>query len=55
MNQKQQAVAVLSGVERMRIKSLGAAGDVTGSAYHVITKRASVLVDCGLFQGEKVT
>jgi metallo-beta-lactamase family protein len=26
----------------------GAAGEVTGSACHVKTKRASVLVDCGL-------
>jgi metallo-beta-lactamase family protein len=31
----------------------GATGDVTGSAYHVKTKRASVLVDCGLYQGGK--
>ena len=37
----------------MRIRFLGAAGDVTGSAYHVITKDASVLVDCGFFQGRK--
>ena len=35
----------------MKIIFHGATGDVTGSAYHVITKRASVLVDCGLFQG----
>ena len=35
----------------MKIQFHGAAGDVTGSAYHVTTKRASVLVDCGLFQG----
>jgi len=31
----------------------GAVGDVTGSAYHVKSKRASVLVDCGLYQGGK--
>ena len=37
----------------MRIRFLGAAGDVTGSAYHVVTKDASVLVDCGFFQGRK--
>ena len=37
----------------MRIRFHGAAGDVTGSAYHVITKRASVLVDCGLYQGRE--
>lgn len=38
----------------MKITILGAAGgEVTGSAYYVQTKRASVLVDCGLFQGGK--
>ncbi len=37
----------------MRIRFLGAAGDVTGSAYHVITDDASILVDCGFFQGGK--
>ena len=37
----------------MKIRFLGAAGDVTGSAYHVITKDASILVDCGYFQGRK--
>jgi len=36
----------------MKITIVGAAGgEVTGSAYHVTTKRASVLIDCGLFQG----
>ena len=35
----------------MKIQFHGATGDVTGSAYHVITKHASVLVDCGMFQG----
>jgi metallo-beta-lactamase family protein len=37
----------------MRIYFHGAAGDVTGSAYHVVTNTASVLVDCGFFQGRK--
>jgi metallo-beta-lactamase family protein len=36
----------------MKITTVGAAGgEVTGSAYYVQTKIASVLVDCGLFQG----
>ncbi|HEU4434233.1 MAG TPA: MBL fold metallo-hydrolase [Pyrinomonadaceae bacterium] len=37
----------------MRIRFLGAAGDVTGSAYQVVTKDASILVDCGFFQGRR--
>jgi len=38
----------------MKITVAGAAGgEVTGSAYYVQTKQASVLVDCGLFQGGK--
>ena len=37
----------------MKIYFHGATGDVTGSAYHVKTKHASVLVDCGLYQGGK--
>lgn len=38
----------------MKITIVGAAGgEVTGSAYYVQTKTASVLVDCGLFQGGK--
>lgn len=37
----------------MKIRFLGAVGDVTGSAYHVITQDASILVDCGFFQGRK--
>ena len=36
-----------------RITFLGAAGTVTGSKYLLETARARVLVDCGLFQGEK--
>lgn len=36
----------------MKIKLIGAAGgEVTGSAYVVRTKRASILVDAGMFQG----
>ncbi|HEY9503773.1 MAG TPA: MBL fold metallo-hydrolase [Pyrinomonadaceae bacterium] len=37
----------------MKVHFHGATGDVTGSAYHVLTKHASILVDCGLFQGSK--
>lgn len=38
----------------MKITVVGAAGgEVTGSAYYVETDQASVLVDCGLFQGGK--
>src|SRR5215472_3038782 len=38
----------------MKITIVGAAGgEVTGSAYYVQTKRAGVLIDCGLFQGGK--
>ena len=37
----------------MKIHFHGATGDVTGSAYHVVTKHASILVDCGMFQGGK--
>ena len=36
----------------MKITIVGAAGgEVTGSAYYVQTKQASILADCGLFQG----
>src|SRR5215831_3474001 len=35
----------------MKIHFHGATGDVTGSAYHVVTKHAGILVDCGMFQG----
>ena len=38
----------------MNITLYGAAGDVTGSAYHVQTDRANILVDCGLYQGTKM-
>lgn len=39
----------------MQVTPLGAAGDVTGSAYLVETGRARVLVDFGMFQGRTVT
>jgi metallo-beta-lactamase family protein len=35
----------------MQVTLYGAAGDVTGSAYHVQNGKASVLVDFGLYQG----
>jgi metallo-beta-lactamase family protein len=38
----------------MRVTLYGAAGDVTGSAYHLETDRANILVDCGLYQGAKM-
>lgn len=37
----------------MRLKVFGAAGCVTGSCILLETQAASVLVDCGLFQGSK--
>lgn len=37
----------------MRITLYGAASGVTGSAYHVETKEANILIDCGMFQGGK--
>jgi metallo-beta-lactamase family protein len=38
----------------MKITTVGAAGgEVTGSAYYIQTRDASLLVDCGLFQGGK--
>src|SRR5215470_7684377 len=38
----------------MKVTLVGAAGgEVTGSCYSVHTKRARILVDCGLFQGGK--
>lgn len=40
----------------MRISVLGAGGgEVTGSCYLVQTDRATVMVDCGLFQGGRVS
>ena len=39
----------------MKIHFHGAAGDVTGAAFQLTTERASVLVDCGLYQGSRQT
>jgi len=47
------AVLVTAAGGSMKIHFHGAAGDVTGSAYHVVTNQASILVDCGFFQGRK--
>ncbi|MEO8208534.1 MAG: MBL fold metallo-hydrolase [Chloroflexota bacterium] len=35
----------------MHLHFLGAAATVTGSRFHLTTERASVLIDCGMFQG----
>lgn len=36
----------------MKIKCIGASGgEVTGSCYLIETKRARVMLDCGIFQG----
>src|SRR5512138_3675199 len=37
----------------MKITLFGAAGTVTGSSYYLQTKTASILVDFGVFQGNK--
>lgn len=37
----------------MKITFFGAAGEVTGSANYLETDHASILVDCGMFQGGK--
>lgn len=37
----------------MKIKFLGAAGTVTGSCYLLDTGKVKIMVDCGLFQGNK--
>jgi len=38
----------------MKLTLYGAAGDVTGTAYFIETETASILVDCGIFQGNKM-
>ncbi|HPZ96439.1 MAG TPA: MBL fold metallo-hydrolase, partial [Mycobacterium sp.] len=45
----------MSSVERqsLTLRSLGAAGTVTGSKHLLETDDARILVDCGLFQGVK--
>ena len=35
----------------MQIIPIGAAREVTGSCFHITTKKTQVLVDCGIFQG----
>lgn len=37
----------------MKITLYGAASGVTGSAYHVQTADAGILIDCGMFQGDR--
>ncbi len=39
------------GTQIARVRCLGAAGEVTGSAFLVETERSRILVDLGLFQG----
>jgi len=39
----------------VKITFLGAAGTVTGSRFLVSTQNSSVLVDCGMFQGDRET
>ena len=38
----------------MKVKLYGAAGEVTGSAYYVMTEHGNVLVDFGMFQGGRM-
>src|SRR3989338_2449940 len=35
----------------MKLKFCGAAREVTGSCYLLQTKKAKIIVDCGMFQG----
>lgn len=37
----------------MKVTFVGAARTVTGSCYHIQTKNANILVDCGAFQGTR--
>jgi metallo-beta-lactamase family protein len=43
----------MSSGDRLRLRFLGGAGTVTGSRFLAETPQARVLVDCGLFQGQK--
>lgn len=38
----------------MKVKLYGAAGEVTGSAYNILTEHGNVLVDFGMFQGGRM-
>ena len=38
----------------MKITFLGAVGEVTGSRYLIEHNDAKILVDCGLFQGDRM-
>jgi metallo-beta-lactamase family protein len=37
----------------MKISLFGAAGNVTGSAYYLQSENAEILIDFGIFQGDK--
>ncbi len=39
----------------MRITPFGAAGGVTGSCYYITTKKAKIVIDCGIFQGFSIS
>ena len=43
--------AAPKGTNRMRLKVLGAAGEVTGSNYLIECGKSRILVDCGMYQG----
>src|SRR5690348_1520815 len=43
--------SALGSDEEMRLRFLGAAGEVTGSCFLVDTGKVRFLVECGMFQG----